>query len=124
MSRPALRFWGWALGVAAGIAVGAALLLPYEALGLRSEAERERAWLLTVWTAGVLTLLFGLSARLGAARGVGVREVLEAGSVREAMESRRRAERTEVARGFDVWVMTVGGLLIGIYFAGWILLTR
>jgi hypothetical protein len=116
----ALRFWGWALGVAAVIAVAAATLLPYEAIGLRTEPERERAWLLTVWTAGVLAVLFGATARIGR-RGVGFRDVVDAGSVRGAIEARRSAEGGPGAM-IDVWLVATGGILIGIYFAGWLLL--
>lgn len=115
--HPRLRFWGWALGVAGGVAAAAALLLPYDALGLHRAAERERAWLLTVWTAGVLAILFGATARLGA-RGAGTREVAEAGSAEGAVETERRAGR-EYGRGFDAWLMATGSVLIVIYFIGW-----
>ena len=121
MRRRALRFWGWALGVAALVAVAAALLMPYEAIGLRTEPERERAWLLTVWTAGVTAVLFGATARLGR-RGVGFRDVVDAGSVRGAIQARRSAEGGEVGRMLDVWLVATGGILIGIYFVGWLLL--
>lgn len=120
--RPSgLGFWAWAVGVAAAIAAAAALLLPYEAIGLRTAAERERAWLLTVWTAGVMAVLFGLTARIGA-RGVGLRDVADAGSVRGALEARRRAERTGSGPGLDLWIVATGGILVGIYFAGWLVL--
>src|SRR5690606_13729107 len=65
------RFWGWAVGVAIGFALAAALLMPYEALGLATEAERWRAWLLTLWTGGVLCILFGISGLLGVVVPVG-----------------------------------------------------
>lgn len=121
MSGRALRFWGWAFGVAAAVALAAALLLPYEAIGLRTEAERERAWLLTVWTAGVLAVLFGATARMGM-RGVGFRDVMDAGSVRGAVEARRGIERADAGWGFDLWLVATGGILLGIYFAGWLVL--
>lgn len=121
MRPPGPRFWGWAVGVAGAVAAAAALLMPYEALGLRTAAERERAWLLTVWTAGVMALLFGLTARVGM-RGVGVRDVAEAGSVRAAVEARRRAERAAGGAGVDLWLIATGGILVGIYFAGWLVL--
>jgi hypothetical protein len=120
--RGGLRFWGWAVGAALLFAAAAALLLPYGALGLRTPAERERAWLLTVWTTGVLAVLFGLTARVGGLRGIGLREVAEAGSVREAIEARRRSESAELTRRADVWIITFGGALIAIYFAGWLVL--
>lgn len=121
MKGRALRFWGWAVGVAAAVAVAAALLLPYEAIGLRTEPERERAWLLTVWTAGVMAVLFGATARLGR-RGVGFRDVVDAGSARGAVEARRSAERGGAGEMLDVWLVATGGILVGIYFAGWLLL--
>lgn len=116
-----LRFWAWALGVAAAVALGAALLLPYEALGLRTEPQRERAWLLTVWTAGVLAVLFGATARIGM-RAVGFRDVEAAGSVPAAVEARRRTARADAGWGLDLWLIATGAILVGIYFAGWLVL--
>ena len=95
--------------------------MPYEAIGLRTEPERERAWLLTVWTAGVLAVLFGATARIGR-RGVGFRDVVDAGSVRGAVEARQRAARAGAGEMLDVWLVATGGILVGIYFAGWLLL--
>lgn len=121
MRGRALRFWAWAAGAAAAVALAAALFLPYEAIGLRTEPERERAWLLTVWTAGVAAVLFGATARIGR-RGVGLRDVLDAGSVPAAVEARRRAEGGGAGELLDVWLVATGGILVGIYFAGWLLL--
>ncbi|CAN5418993.1 hypothetical protein BH24GEM3_BH24GEM3_25230 [soil metagenome] len=126
MSRQAGIFWGTALGVALGFALFAALLLPFDALGLRTLEERERAWLLTVWTGGVLAVLFGLSALLGAFSGMGFREVMEAGSTSEAVETHRRS-LTRFGEGpfhqsFAWWVVSTGGLLVAIYFAAWLVL--
>ncbi|HEX2187482.1 MAG TPA: hypothetical protein VHG51_01230 [Longimicrobiaceae bacterium] len=121
MRRPGLRFWVWAFGVAGAVAGAAALLMPYGTLGLATAAERERAWLLTVWTAGVMAVLFGLTARIGM-RGVGVRDVADAGSVRAAIEERRRAQRADAGPALDLWLIATGGILIGIYFAGWLVL--
>lgn len=122
MSRAALRFLGSALGMALAVAATVALFFPYRAVGALSGAERERIWLLTVWTAGVLAVLFGLTARLGWARGMGVREVSEAGSFRAALDALRRSERAATVRQADVWIIATGVFLIGIYFAGWLLL--
>lgn len=122
MRRRSLRFWGLAVGVAAAVAVAAALLLPYEAIGLRTGEERERAWLVTVWTAGMFAILFGLTARLGGGPGLSVRDVEEAGSVAAAVEARRRARKVEEGFRVDVWLVATGGILVGIYFAGWLLL--
>ncbi len=121
MSRP-LRFWGSALGVALGFALAAALLFPYEALQLRTGAERWRAWLLTLWTAGVMGVLFGLSGLLGLLTPVGVREVVEAGSVTRALAERRASRRAGDAGAygnFAGWLVATGGILIGFYFAVW-----
>ncbi len=121
MKPPGRRFWGWAVGAAAAVAIAAALFLPYETLGLRTVAERERAWLLTVWTAGVMAVLFGAAARL-ARPVIGIRDVLDAGSLRAALEVRRRAGRSEAGAGFDLWLVVTGMILIAIYFGGWLLL--
>lgn len=121
MKRPEARFWGWAVGTAAAVAVAAALFLPYETLGLRTAAERERAWLLVVWTVGVLAVLFGAAARL-ARPVIGIRDVLDAGSFRAAVEARRRSARSEAGAGFDLWLVVTGVILIAIYFGGWLLL--
>ncbi len=124
MSRRVLVFWGTALGVAAGIAAAAALFLPYEALRLQTLEERERAWLLTVWVAGVFAILFGITAVLGGFGGIGAREVVEAGSVRGALESHHSARRAAGAPGlhghFGWWLIATGALLVGIYFAAWL----
>lgn len=125
--RRPLRFWGSALLAAALVAALATLVPLYPPLGLETAMERQRAWLLTVWTAGVMAVLFGLSARLGGLRVLGFREVASAGSLRAALEERRRAGRgggSEPAGSFDLWVVATGALLIGIYFAGWALLER
>ena len=122
MSRPSLRFWGLAMGVAVLVALAAAVLLPYEAIGLRTGEERERAWMLTVWTAGVFAILFGLTARLGGAPGLSVRDVEEAGSVAAAVEARRRSRKVDEGFRVDVWLVATGGILVGIYFLGWLVL--
>jgi hypothetical protein len=125
VNRSIVVFWGSALGVAIVFAAGAAAFLPYESLRLFTAAERERAWLLTVWTGGVVAVLFGLSARLGAFTGIGFREVVEAGSVRQAMDVHRERTKptdSEFARRFDAWLIATGGMLIAIYFAAWLTL--
>jgi hypothetical protein len=123
VSRSALVFWGTAVGVAVAFAAATAAFLPYEALRLATAAERERAWLLTVWTAGVFAILFGISAMLGAFGGIGFRDVMEAGSVRKATELHRQRgdpEAMAYTRRFDWWLVATGALLVGIYFAGWL----
>jgi hypothetical protein len=117
-----LVFVGSAVAVALAFAALAAAFFPYESLRLHTAAERERAWLLTVWTFGLMAILFGLSARLGAFTGIGFREVVEAGSVRTAAERNRqrlKGPQAGFAESFDGWLMLTGGVLVLIYFAGW-----
>lgn len=124
MSRPA-RFWGSAVAVVLVFALAAALLLPYEALQLRTEADRWRAWLLTLWTGGVMGVLFGLAGLLGFVSPVGVRDVVEAGSVARAKEERRTSLSAGLSGfhgNFAWWMISTGALLIGLYFASWTIL--
>lgn len=118
----AIRFWGSAAGVAAGFAVLSALLLPYAWLGLETEALRWRAWLLTLWTGGAMSVLFGLAGILGYRLPPGVREVIDAGSVRAALDARKRAREEGQGGNFAVWLVVTGLMLIAIYFVAWLLL--
>jgi hypothetical protein len=126
MNRTVTIFWGSAVGVALVFAAAAAALLPYDALRLYTAAERERAWLLTVWTGGVMAILFGLSATIGWVGGIGFRDVVEAGSVKKAAEKRRQVERQHKQDSFhsrfDWWLISTGVFLVLIYFAGWLAL--
>ena len=119
------RFWGSAVAVALAFALAAALFLPYRQLHLDTEAERWRAWLLTLWTGGVMAVLFGAAGLLGYADRIGFREVREAGSLHEALE-RRRAQQRAPDGGFHGnfawWLVSTGVLLIGLYFAAWTVL--
>lgn len=120
MNRPALRFWASAVAVALAVAIFSALLLPFDAIGLVTRAERQRAWLLTLWTGGVMAVLFGASALLGAFHGLGLREVLEAGSLQRARDARTQAmarARPGFHSSFGWWLVSVGALLILGYFA-------
>jgi predicted membrane metal-binding protein len=121
MTRARLRFWGFALGLALLFAAATALLFPYEALRLTSPPDRARAWLLTLWTAGVLAILFGVAGLLTFASPLGFREVHDAGSITEAREARRRARLAE--RGFHDnfawWLVCTGLILIALYFVAW-----
>jgi hypothetical protein len=119
MSR--IRFWGAAVGVALLFALLSALLLPYGWLGLDTEALRWRAWLLTLWTGGAMSVLFGLAGILGYRLPPGVREVLDAGGVRAAMEARKRAREEGRGGNFAVWTVCMGLCLIAIYFVAWLL---
>lgn len=121
MIRPAVRFWASAIAVAVAWTVAASLLLPYEALGLETGADRGRAWLLTLWTSGVMAICFGVAGILGFAMPLGFKEVAEAGSVVEAMEARRRSRRQggSFYQNFAWWLIITGLLLIIIYFLVW-----
>jgi hypothetical protein len=124
VNRRQLKFWGSAVAVAVAFAAATAAFFPYESLRLTTAAERERAWLLTLWTAGVVAILFGLSARLGAFGGIGLREVVDAGSVQEATRLHRErvksTQQDDFASAFDGWLMVTGAMLIGVYFVAWI----
>lgn len=116
------RFWVTVVLVVLVFAVASALLLPYEALQLRTEAERWQAWLLTLWTGGVMSILFGLSGLLGFLSPVGVREVVEAGSVAKAMEtlkSVRQLAGGDFHGNFAWWLVSTGAVLIAVYFVSW-----
>lgn len=121
MKREALRFWVSAVLAAAGWAIVTDFLLPYDALGLDTGADRGRAWLLTLWTSGVMSICFGLAGILGYAAPLGFKEVAEAGSLTQAMEARRRAKRGQgsLHTNFAWWLTVTGTMLIGIYFLAW-----
>ncbi len=113
------RFWGSVVGVALGFALLSALLLPYGWLGLDTESLRWGAWLLTLWTGGAMSVLFGLAGILGYRLPPGVREVIDAGGVRAALEARRRAREEGRAGNFAIWLICMGLCLIAIYFLAW-----
>jgi hypothetical protein len=124
--RRALRFWASAAACALAFAAAARLLLPYEMLRIESDAERHRAWLLTLWTAGVFAVLFGTSALLGAFRGIGFRDVHDAGgSVLQAMDTFREGVKRSGAEpfhgSFAWWLVSTGMMLVLIYFTAWAL---
>ncbi|MBW3629393.1 MAG: hypothetical protein KY464_08865 [Gemmatimonadetes bacterium] len=121
MTRSVIRFWACAFGLALLLASASAVLFPYEALRITSEAERARAWLLTLWTGGVLAVLFGLAGLLTFASPLGFREVHDAGSIAEAREARRRARLTQTGfhDNFAWWLVCTGLILIAFYFIAW-----
>ncbi|HVG44911.1 MAG TPA: hypothetical protein VM890_09275 [Longimicrobium sp.] len=117
MTRAGLRFWGSAVLAAAAFAALVPLLFPFRALGLDPAADRTRIWLLTVFCAGVMAVLFGLSGVLGS-RILGVRDVIDAKSATIAIE-RQRQSREGVRRGWrnaGGWTVAFGAGLIAIYF--------
>lgn len=113
-----LIFWGSAALFAAAFAALVPLVFPFETLRLVTPEDRERVWLLTVFCAGVMALLFGLSGLFGTLGYIGVRDVLEAGTVLEAMKQRARARKTDRShtRNFGTWIVAAGVFLIAAYF--------
>lgn len=126
MTRQALRFWGWSAAVALGFAGLTAVALPYGRLGLVEAADREAGWLVTVWSAGVMAVLFGLSGVIGWSSGIGIRDVFRAGSVRAARAAREKEKEAALAQGvhshFGWWLVATGLMLICIYFVAWLIL--
>jgi len=122
MRREDVRFWGSAVLAAAVFAALVPVLFPFRTLGL--ELERTRIWLLTVFCAGVITLLFGLSGVIGS-RFVGLRDVLEAKSATIAIERQRESRKAMTGRGWrnaGGWTVAAGASLIAIYFILWMVL--
>jgi hypothetical protein len=128
MTRPELRFWGSAVLAAVVFAALVPLLFPFGALGFDAAADRTRVWLLTVFCAGVMLVLFGLSGVLGAARFLGLRDVLEAKSATIAIERQRQSREAAAAaprwRNAGGWTVAAGASLIAIYFVLWMVLDR
>jgi hypothetical protein len=119
MMTPALRFWGSAALVSIVYSAVVPLLFPYGLIGLDRAADRERVWLLVVFTTGVMFLLFGLSVLIGF-RGVGLREVIEAGGAQRALERHRAGKVDDGApytHNFAWWCVATGALLVVVYFA-------
>jgi hypothetical protein len=116
--RRGAAFWGSAAGTAAGFALLVPVLFPFRALGLAPAADRDRVWLLTVFCAGIMAILFGASGAIGG-RFVGIRDVYFAGSAKQALEHHRQAGRALKARGWmnaGGWTVAFGASLIAIYF--------
>ena len=117
MKRP-LYYWASAVLAALVFSALVPVLFPFRALGLDSAADRPRIWLLTVFCAGVMALLFGATGLIGG-RFVGVRDVLEARSATIAIERQRQSREELKARGWmnaGTWTLTAGASLIAIYF--------
>ncbi|HSU13940.1 hypothetical protein [Longimicrobium sp.] len=116
--KRALVFWGSAPLAAAVFAALVPLLFPFRALGMDPAVDRPRVWLLAVFCAGVMVLLFGVSGLLGG-RFLGLRDVLEHRSATIAIERERQARDGSRARGRrnpGAWTVTAGASLIVIYF--------
>lgn len=116
---PALRFWGSA--AAASIAFTA--LVPL-LIALSPADDRRHVWLLTVFVAGVMLALFGIAALISGRRSVGMRDILDAGGVRQALEraNRRETESPAYTHNAAVWCVVTGALLVASYFALWMAL--
>ena len=124
MTRSALRFWGSAVLAAMGFAALVPVLFPFRALGLDPAVDRPRVWLLTVFCAGVMALLFGASGLIGV-RLLGLRDVIEAKSAAVALERQRQARAEMADRGWrnaGGWTVAAGVSLIAIYFVLWMIL--
>lgn len=120
----ASRFWGTSALAAVVLAVLLQWAFPYGALGLVTPEDRERVYLLLLWTSGVLAICFGMAGIFGTS--LGFREVAEAGSLQAAVEAKR--ESLKKASGsfynFAGWIVATGLFLIGIYFIVWQSLTN
>lgn len=112
----ALRFWA----SAAAASIGFAALVPIP-IALSPADDRQRIWLLTVFTAGVMLALFGLAALISGRRSVGFRDIMDAGGVRQAISRAGQdgVENPPYTRNAAVWCVVTGILLIVVYFAGW-----
>jgi hypothetical protein len=118
-----VRFWISALLAATVFAAAAAWLFPYGLLRMEAEAEAERyrAWLLILWTAGVMGICFGATGLFSSALPLGFRDVAEAGSVSAAREARRRDSAASPFYNFAGWAVTSGGFLLIIYLIAWLI---
>jgi hypothetical protein len=121
VNRPALRFWASAALVSIAFAALVPVLFPFRAIGLDPAAEREEVWLIVVFCTGVMLVLFGLGAWIGGRRPIGLREVLDAGGVKQALDrterERSRADEAGYTHNAAAWCVATGALLIVIYFA-------
>ena len=116
MNRAALRFWGSAAGASIAFAALVPVLFPFGAMGIPPE-EHQFTWLVTVFSIGVLMVLFGLSAWIGGRRSVGLRDVIEAGGVQQALNrAGAREEERPYTQNAAAWCVVTGVLLLLIYF--------
>lgn len=117
---PALRFWG----SAAAVSIGFAALVPLLIAAANPVEDHDFVWLLTVFTAGVMMALFGLAALIGGRRSVGLRDVIDAKGVANALRrvGQDGAENSPYTSNAAVWCIVTGALLIVVYFALWMAL--
>jgi Na+/melibiose symporter-like transporter len=114
---PLLRFWGSAAAACIAFTALAPLIIAW------SPAEdRQFVWLLTVFTAGVMMALFGFAALISGRRSVGMRDIIDAGGVQQALERRGKEESPPYTANAAVWCVVTGALLIAAYFALWMAL--
>ena len=116
----ALRFWG----SAAAASIGFAALAPLLIAAANPVEDHRFVWLLTVLTAGIMLVLFGLAALISGRRSVGLRDVIEAQSVVNALRrvERDRGESPPYTSNAAVWCIVTGALLVVAYFALWMAL--
>lgn len=120
MNRAALRFWGSAAGVSIAFAALVPLLFPFRAIGLDPAVDRERIWLLCVFTLGVLLVLFGSGAWISGRRSVTLRDVVDAGGVPRALDRANAtapSDETRYTQNAAAWCAVTGVLLLMVYFA-------
>lgn len=120
MNRPALRFWGSAAGASIVFAALVPVLFPFRAMGMDPAVERHRVWLVVTFYTGVLMILFGLGAWISGRRAVGLRDVYDAGGVRQALDRAAAAvpvDEPGYTRNAAAWCVVTGVLLLVIYFA-------
>lgn len=122
MGRP-LSFWGSAAGVAMAFASLVPFLFPFARLGAVTAADRDHIWLLVVFTAGVMAILFGAAAWVAGPKMLTLRDVVESGGVVQARAAREKADRARAATprygNAATWLIATGGFLVGIYFVLW-----
>lgn len=119
MNRAALRFWGSAAGVSIAFAALVPLLFPFRAIGLDPAVDRERIWLLCVFTTGVLLILFGSGAWISGRRSVTLRDVVDAGGVSQALHranASKPQDETRYTQNAATWCVVTGVLMLMIYF--------
>jgi len=120
-------FWLTSLAAALGLGLLLAFAFPYGLIGLDAPADRNRGWLLTLWTSGVMAICFGASGLLSSMNPLGFRDVADVGSVSAALEARREARQRQQEApfyNFAGWTVMTGVFLLMIYFGAWLSMGR